>query len=112
MSHTAHPLWELKGKVPEKVYFRGTIIAFPGEKEVLRRYLGLSFDEGPTIYVKFLKENDRVLCRTTYRSLTKNELDSPKVKEYMNRIDQLILDSHRKGITYEDTKGPMMKDYM
>eukprot|EP00957_Ditylum_brightwellii_P170395 12970425-Ditylum_brightwellii.AAC.1 len=132
ISHTAHHLWELKGEIPETVmtgntadisqfvglawyqwvYFRDTTIAFPDDKEVLGRYLGPSFDVGPAVCTKFLKESSRVLHRTTYRPLTKDELDSPKIKEDMNRFDQSLLDCHGEGITYEDNKDPMLKGYM
>eukprot|EP00957_Ditylum_brightwellii_P057736 4377613-Ditylum_brightwellii.AAC.1 len=125
--HTTHPLWELKDEVPETVmtgntadisqfadlawyqwvYFRNNTIAFPEEKEVLRRYLGSIFDAGPAMCAKFLKENDRALNRTTYRPLTKDKLDSPKIKGDMNRFDQSVLDCHLEGITYEDTKDPI-----
>eukprot|EP00957_Ditylum_brightwellii_P033927 2570510-Ditylum_brightwellii.AAC.1 len=132
MSHTAHPLWELKGEVPEIVmigntadisqfadlawgqwvYFRDTTKAFPEDKEVLGRYLGPSFDVGPAMHAKFLKENGRVVNRTTYRPLSKDKLDSFKINGDMNRFDQSILDCHGEEITYEDTKDPMLKDYM
>ena len=132
MSHTAHPLWELKGEVPETVmtgntadisqfadlawydwvFFRDTTIAFPDDKEVLGKYLGPSFDIGPAMCAKFLKENGEVVHRSTYRPLTKDELESPKIKDDMTRFNQAINDRHGEGITYEDTKDPILKDYM
>eukprot|EP00957_Ditylum_brightwellii_P206297 15347729-Ditylum_brightwellii.AAC.2 len=94
------------------VYVRDTTIAFLEDKEVLGRYLGPSFDIGPAMCAKFLKENGRVVNRATYRPLTKDELDSPKIKGDINRFDQYILDCHGERITYEDTKDPMLKYYM
>eukprot|EP00957_Ditylum_brightwellii_P205724 15345117-Ditylum_brightwellii.AAC.1 len=124
MSHTAHPLWELKDEAPETVmagntanishfsdlpwyqwvYLRDTTIAFPEDKEMLGRYLGPSFDVGPAMCAKFLKENSRAVNRTTYRPLNKDKFDSPKIKGEINRFDQSILDCHGEGITYEDTR--------
>eukprot|EP00957_Ditylum_brightwellii_P162341 12361009-Ditylum_brightwellii.AAC.1 len=77
MSHTAHPLWELKGEVTETmmtgntadisqftelawyqwVYFRDTTIAFPDHKEALGRYLCPTFDVGLAMCAKFLRDN-------------------------------------------------------
>eukprot|EP00957_Ditylum_brightwellii_P081147 6173136-Ditylum_brightwellii.AAC.1 len=86
-------------------------MTFHEDKEVIGRYFGPSFDVGP-MCATFLKENGRVANRTTYRPLTKDELDSPKIKGDINRFDQSILGCHGEEITYENTKDPMLKGYM
>ena len=84
-SHTAHNIFSLKGQVPETVVsgetadispfaifkwyewvmFRDTSVPFPEDKMILGRDLGPTIDIGPAMTRKILKDNGRVVYRTT-----------------------------------------------
>ena len=51
------------------VMFRDGNISYPGDKEVLGRYLGPSIDVGPAMTAKMLKENGQVVHRSTHSGL-------------------------------------------
>lgn len=132
MSHTAYPLWELKGEVPETVMtgntadisqfaelgwyewvkLKDTTISYPDSQWILGRYLGPSFDIGPAMCAKLLKANGEVINRTTYRPLTFDEQNDPVLKEEMIAFDESIKKRHGEGITFEDTNDPELKDYV
>ena len=48
------------------VKFRDETISFPGDREVLRRYLGPAIGVGPALTARILKRNGRVVHRSTY----------------------------------------------
>ena len=93
MSHTAHPLYDLKGEVPETVmwgptsdisqyaelmwydfvYFKDNDVGYPEDDKVVGRYPGPGFDVGPAMCGKFVKANGEVVYQSTYRRLTKDE---------------------------------------
>ena len=109
-SHTAHDIYGLEGEVPqtlvsgetpdisefaefrwyEWVKYRDTSISFPEYKMLLGRYLGPSFDIGPAMTAKILKENGQYVHRSTYRSLTNDELGDPLEQEARKQFDQKI----------------------
>ena len=57
--------------------FRDNVLSFPDDKIVLGRYLGPAIDVGNAMTAKILKENGQIVCRSTLRHLTKEELDNP-----------------------------------
>ena len=96
-SFTVHDIYSLHGEVPETlvsgetpdisefasfqwyewVKFRDQQVSFPHDNFVLGRYLGPSFDIGPAMTAKILKKNGEYVHRSTYRSLTDDELNDP-----------------------------------
>ena len=54
----------------EWVMFRDNEVPYPNEKLTLGRYLGPSTDIGPAMTAKILKENGRIVSRTTVHHLT------------------------------------------
>ena len=98
-SHTAHDVYMLEGEVPETmmtgqtadisnlceyewyewVMFRDVLASYPDDPMTLGRYLGPATDVGSAMTYKILKENGRVVCRTTVRSLTPVEESSTTV---------------------------------
>ena len=52
-------------------------MSFPHDNFVLGRYLGPSFDIGTVMTAKILKKNAEYVHRSTYRSLTDDELNDP-----------------------------------
>ena len=125
MSHTAYNLWELQGQVPETimtgqtadisqyadiafydwVMFRDTAVEYPESPLILGRYLGPSFDVGPAMCAKFLKENGEVVHRTTYRHLTNDEVNDPIHIANRQHFDKCIAARHGTGLTYEDVQN-------
>ena len=66
----------------EWIKFRDQQVAFPHDNFVLGIYLGPSFDIGPAMTAKILKKNGEYVHRSTYRSLTDDELKDPlEIKE-------------------------------
>ena len=132
MSHTAHPIWQSKGRVPETVMtghtadisqfaevgwydwiqFKDTQIGYPESQWNLGRYLCPSFDVEPAICAKILNENGEVVHRTTYRPLTPNEYRDPVTMEKMKKFNKAIKNRHGSGTTYEDLTTMKMQDYV
>jgi len=104
-SFTAHDNFALKGECPETlingetpdisafgeygwydwVKFRDTQVAYPEDNFVLGRYLGPSFDVGPAMTAKILKENGQYIHSSTLRHLTPDELICPlEIKTRVN----------------------------
>ena len=112
-SHTAHNIYGLEGEVPQTlvtgetpdisefselrwydwVKFRDTSVSFPEDKVVLGRYLGPSFDIGPAMTAKLLKENGQYVHRSTYRPLTDDELKDPLEMKARELFDQKIVEN-------------------
>ena len=59
------------------VYFIDTSMTFPGDKLVLGRHCGPIIDVGPALTAKILKNNGQQVNRSTYSSLTPDELVKP-----------------------------------
>jgi hypothetical protein len=96
-SNTALNIFGLEGQVPESrvkgetadistiaeygwyewVKYCDTAASFPVSKIQLGRDLGATIDIGPAMSRKILKANGQVLYRTSVRSLTLDEIQSP-----------------------------------
>jgi hypothetical protein len=96
-SHTSLDIYGLEGQVPESkikgetvdisttaeyalyewVKFRDTAAKFPASKIQLGRYLGAAIDIGPAMTRKIPKQNGMVMYRSSVRSLTQDEIQSP-----------------------------------
>jgi hypothetical protein len=96
-SNTALDIFGLEGQVPESrvkgetagistiaeygwyewVKYRDTAISFPVSKIQLGRNLGAAIDIFPAMSRKILKANGQVLYRTSVRSLTLDDIQSP-----------------------------------
>jgi hypothetical protein len=96
-SHTSLDVYDLEGQVPESkikgetvdistiaecacyewVKFRDTVAKFPVSKIQLGRDLGAAIYIGPAMTRKILKKNGMVMYRSSVRSLTLDEIQSP-----------------------------------
>ena len=75
----------------------------PHENFVLGRYLGPSFDIGPDMTAKILKKNGDYVHRSTYRSLTDDELDDPLEINKRQQFDTTIYQKLSPGAKPNDT---------
>ena len=55
----------------------GPHVSYPGDNLVLGRYLGPTLDVGPAMCAKILKNNGKVVPRSTLHTLTREDIDSP-----------------------------------
>ena len=55
----------------------GPHLSYPDNNLVLVQYLGPTLDVGPAMCAKILKNNGKVMPRSTLRTLTREEIDSP-----------------------------------
>ena len=109
-SNTAHNIYKLDGEVPKTVIsgetsdisqfyklewfqwvmFWDETVPLPNGMLKLDHYLGPSIDIGPIIAAKILMENGQVLHRSTYRSLTPDEIadkdGSDAQEQFMARV--------------------------
>ena len=103
-SHTALDIWQLQGQVPqtlmtgqtadisqffelewyEWVMYHDSAIRFPDDKLVLGKWLGPSIDIGPAMTGKILKANGNTRHVSTYRALTQEEREDPRLQLQMN----------------------------
>jgi hypothetical protein len=74
----------------EWVKFRNIAAKFPVSTIQLGRDLGAAIDIGPVMARKFLKKNGRVMYRTSARSLTLDEIQSPTEKKEREEFDIAI----------------------
>ena len=109
-SNTALDIYDLNGETPE-TKLKGstsdisTIAEFswydwcmflddhtyPADNWVLGRWLGPSQDFGPAMCAKLLKHNGQQVHRSSYRHLTREELDSPAHITLRSDFDRAIL---------------------
>jgi hypothetical protein len=109
-SHTSLDIYGLEGQVPESkikveivdIYtiaeyawyewfkFRDTAAKFPVSKIQLVRDLGAAIDIGPTMTRKILKQNGRVMYRSSVRRLTQDEIQYPTEKKDREEFDIAI----------------------
>jgi hypothetical protein len=109
-SHTSLDIFGLEGQVTESkvkgetvdisttaecvwyewVKFRYTAGKFPVSKIQLGRDLGATIDIGPAMAHKILKKNGIVMYRTSVRSLTPDEIQSPTEKKEREEFDIAI----------------------
>ena len=64
---------------------------YPADNWVLGRWLGPSQDVGPAMCAKLLKHNGQQVHRSSYRHLTREELDSPVHITLRSDFDRAIL---------------------
>jgi hypothetical protein len=109
-SHTSMDIFGLEGQVPESnvkgetadisiisehawyewVKFLDTAAKFPVSKIQLGRDLGSAIDIGPIMARKILKNNGSVMYRTSVRSLTPDEIQSPTEQKEREEFDIAI----------------------
>jgi hypothetical protein len=117
-SHTSLDIYGLEGQVPESkikgetvdistiaeyawyewVTFRDTAAKFPVSKIQSGRYLGAVIDIGPAMTRNILKQNGMVMYRSSVRSLTQDEIQSPTEQKERQEYD----------IAIEEKFGPAM----
>jgi hypothetical protein len=117
-SHTSLDIYGLEGKVPETkikgetvdistiaeyawyewVKFRDAAAKFTVSKIQLERDVGASIDSGPAMTRKILKQNGSVMYRSSVRSLTQDEIQSPTEQKERQELD----------IAIEEKFGPAM----
>jgi hypothetical protein len=86
----------------EWVKFKDTAANFPVSNIQLGRDLGAAIDIGPAMTHKILKQNGSVMYRSSVRSLTQDEIQSPTEQKERQELD----------IAIEEKIGPAMnKDY-
>jgi hypothetical protein len=85
----------------EWVKFRDTAAKFPVSKIQLGRDLGAAIDIVPTTTRKILKQNGMVMYRSSVRSLTQDEIQSPTEQKERQEFD----------IAIEEKFGPSMNKY-
>ena len=123
-SHMAHPIFELHRQVPETIVlgetahitpfcsfswyqwvkFHDNSISFPNEPFVLGWYLSPIVDVGPALTAKILKQNGQVMYRTTYHSLTPQEIISKVEVKVCDAFDTEVvkrLGSQSQRVTWE-----------
>jgi hypothetical protein len=109
-SHISLDIYGLEGQVPESkikgetvdisiiaeyawyewVKFRDTDAKFPVSKIQLGRYLGAAIDIGPAMTRKILKKNGMVMYKSSVRSLTLDEIQSPTELKERHEFDNAI----------------------
>jgi hypothetical protein len=121
-SHTSLDIYGLEGQVPESkikvktvdistiaehawyewVKFRDTAAKFPMSKIQLGSYLGAAIDIGPAITRKVLKQNGSVMYRSSVRSLTQDEIQSPTEQKERKEFDIAIEEKFDPAMSKED----------
>jgi hypothetical protein len=109
-SHTSLDIYGLEGQVPESkikgetvdistiaeyalyewVKFRDTAAKLPVSNIQLGRDLGAAIDIGPVMTRKILKKNGMVMYRSSLRSLTLDEIQSPTEMKERQEFDTVI----------------------
>ena len=84
------------------VIFRDNVPTYPDNKLILGRYLGPATDVGSAMTMKILKQNGQVVCRSTLRHLTNDELSDPIHKASRQAFDLAIAESHGPSATAGD----------
>ena len=59
----------------------GPHVSYPENNLVLGQYLGPTLDFGPAMCAKTLKNNGKVVTRSTLRTFSREEIDSPVHKK-------------------------------
>ena len=87
---------------------------------MLARYLGPSFDIGPAMTAKLLKENGQYIHRSTYRGLTEDEIKDPleiKARELFDiaindrlGAEATIADFSKEELDVETPINPLYED--
>jgi hypothetical protein len=123
-SHTSLDIFGLEGQVTESkfkgetleistiaeyaryewVKFRDTVAKFPVSNIQLGRYLGAVIDIGPAMERKIMKKNGSVMYRTSVRSLTPDEIQSPTEQKEHEEFDISIKKKYDVSINESDFK--------
>jgi hypothetical protein len=121
-SHTSLDIYGLEGQVPESKIkgekvdistiaeyawyewfkFRDTAANFPVSKIQLGRDLGASIDIGPAMTRKILKKNGMVMYRSSVRSLTQDEIQSPTELKERQEFDIAIEEKFGSAMNKDD----------
>jgi hypothetical protein len=131
--NTALDIFGLEGKVPESrvkgetadistiaeygwyewVKYRDTAENFPVSKKQLGRDLGAAIDIGPAMSRKILKANGQILYRTSVRSLTLDEIQSPTEIAERLKFDTSVEEKLGKSMLEADFKDdPDFADFV
>jgi hypothetical protein len=132
-SYTSMDIFGLEGQVPEIkvkgetvdissialyawyewIRLRDTAAKFPVSKIQLSRDLGAAIVIGPAIARKILKKNGSVLYRTSIRSLTPDEIQSPTEKKEREEFDIAIEKKFGRSMDKNDFKDdPDYADFL
>ena len=84
------------------VMFRDNTPAYPDNKLILGRYLGLATDVGLALNAKILKSNGQFVCRSTLRHLTTDELQCQVHIEMRKAFDRSINETLGPAATIQD----------
>ena len=98
------------------VMFRdGPHVSYPDDNLVLGGYLGLTLDVGPAMCAKILKNNGKVVPRSTLRTLNREDIYSPVQKEqrrqFVTSIIVFLGYSAMTGDFHEDHSTPVYDRY-
>jgi hypothetical protein len=124
ISHTSLDIFGLEGKVPESIVkeetveistiaeyawyewvkFCDTAAKFPVSKIQLGRDLGAAIDIDPAMVRKILKKNGNVMYRTSVRSLTPGEIQSPTEQKEHEEFDITIEKKYGASMNKNDFK--------
>jgi hypothetical protein len=88
----------------EWVKFRDTAAKFPVSEIQLGRDLGAAIDIGPAMARKILKKNGSVMYRTSVRSLTTDEIQSPTEKKEREELYISIVKKFGASMDKKDFK--------
>jgi hypothetical protein len=72
------------------VMFHNIKLSYPDDKLILGHYLGPAIDTGLAMMAKILKLNGVIVCRSTLRHLTDEELSSSVHQEMRCKFDESI----------------------
>jgi hypothetical protein len=86
----------------EWVKFRDTAAKFPVSKIQLGRDVGAAIDIGPAMMRKILKQNGSVMCRSSVRPLTQDEIQSPTERQEREQFDIIIEDKFGTAMNKDD----------
>jgi hypothetical protein len=88
----------------EWLKFRDTAAKFPVSKIQLGRDLGAAIDIGPAMTLKILKNNGRVMYRTSVRPLAPDEIQSPTENKEREEFDIAIEKKYGASMNKSDFK--------
>jgi hypothetical protein len=97
----------------EWVKFRDTSAKFPVSKIQLGRDLGAAIDIGPATTRKILKRNGMVMYRSSVRSLTLDEIQSPTEQKERQEFDIAIEEKFDHAMNKNDFQDdPVYADFV
>ena len=69
----------------------GPHVSYPDDNLVLGQYLGPTLDVGPAMCAKILKNNGKVVPRSTLRTVTREEIDIPVHKKQRRQFFAIVI---------------------